>query len=64
LIVPAAVTAFLLMAYGFHIQDKNRASGAKFFNMVALPLLGEVVVTAKATVTGVLQVVALLIRLL
>lgn len=46
---------FLLMAYGFHVQDENKGSGSKFITMVALPVIGEVAVTAKVTITSFLR---------
>jgi hypothetical protein len=48
---------FLLMAYGFHIQDENKGSGSRFILLVALPVIGEVAVTAKVTITSVLRFV-------
>lgn len=64
LVLSGVAFIFILMAYGFHIQDENKASASTFFSMVALPLLGEVAITAKATVSIVMSALAWLLRIL
>jgi hypothetical protein len=52
---------FLAMAFGFHVQDENRASPVKFVSMIAMPVLGEVVITSKAVVSAAARVAVLLL---
>lgn len=46
---------FIATAYGFHVQNKNKGSGFKFLQLIALPALGEVTATARYTVSGALK---------
>lgn len=46
---------FIAAAYGMHKQDQNKASGLRFVGMIALPVLGEVSVTAKVIVSAVVK---------
>jgi hypothetical protein len=55
LAIPFVSVVFASMAYGFHIEDGNKADGPTFFKMVLLPVLGEIVVTTKWVVGGLLK---------
>lgn len=61
-LMPILTLLFLARAYGHHIEDENRASLTTFARVVALPVLGEAAITAKWTVSGLISLVAWLMR--
>jgi hypothetical protein len=61
LAIPLVSVVFAAMAFGFHIEDGNKADARTFFKMVMLPVLGEFVVTTKWVVGGLLKLILTLL---